>query len=502
MKRGIILLGMVLCMAQGHAQNHQQQKQQSAFDKFWKSASAEFDDFAKQNEEEFDRFRQKIMDEFIAFVREPWKEFKETKPQPLPKEDDVPPVVMPKEDQNKPVEDKPVLIDSIIAPVPVMPEPQPTPIVPIKVVPVEMEKTVSFTFFGTLGKVRFDTDKRIVLKGVDENSIADGLKSIRQKDYDNMLIDCLALRKDLKLSDWAYLQMLKALADRICGKGTNESALTLAYLYMQSGYKMRIATDGYKLYILYASKHQLWEQAFHIDGDIFYGLEQLPSRLFVSQAAFPKEQEMSLWINSNQLFAQVASTPRTVTSEKYPTVKFSTSVNKNLIDFYSTYPTSMVDDDFMTRWAMYANTPMDKQVAEQVYPSLRTVLKGLTQLETANRLLDLIQTGMEYEYDNKLWGHDRAFFAEESIFYPYCDCEDRSILYTRLVRDLMGLDCILIYYPGHLACAVAFTEDVKGDYIMLDGRKFVVTDPTYIGAPVGTTMPEMDNKTANVIILQ
>ena len=66
----------------------------------------------------------------------------------------------------------------------------------------------------------------------------------------------------------------------------------------------------------------------------------------------------------------------------------------------------------------------------------------------------------------------------------------------------MGLDCVLIYYPGHLASAVNFTEDVKGDYIQINGKKFVICDPTYIGAPVGMSMPGMDNKTANLILLE
>ena len=72
----------------------------------------------------------------------------------------------------------------------------------------------------------------------------------------------------------------------------------------------------------------------------------------------------------------------------------------------------------------------------------------------------------------------------------------RFYLYKQFVQlQLLG-------YPGHLACAVNFTEDVKGDYIMVDGKKFVVTDPTYIGAPVGRTMPDMDNAKAKVILLE
>ena len=163
----------------------------------------------------------------------------------------------------------------------------------------------------------------------------------------------------------------------------------------------------------------------------------------------------------------------------------------------------MVDDDMMTRWAMYANTPMETEVKAQLYPQLVAQLKGLSQKEAVERILNWVQTGFEYEYDNKAWGHDRAFFTEETLFYPYCDCEDRSILLTRLVRDLLHLKCILVYYPGHLASAVELTgTDAKGDCIMLDGHKYIIADGTYINAPLGRTMPQMDNSTAKVILLE
>ena len=70
------------------------------------------------------------------------------------------------------------------------------------------------------------------------------------------------------------------------------------------------------------------------------------------------------------------------------------------------------------------------------------------------------------------------------------------------MRDLVGLKCLLVYYPGHLAAAVAFNGNVTGDYIMQNGVKYIVSDPTYIGASVGRTMPQMDNSTATVIILE
>ncbi len=490
MKRYIILLSIALCVAEGHAQRLNRGKLHNSLDDFRKEARAELEEFRKQ-----------CMEDFIAFVRNPWKEFEEEKPVPMPKEDEVPPVVIPKEDEDKPVEPKPVIIDDVVKPVPV--PPQPKPVAPIEEVPAPVVKFVDFSFFGTPAQVRFDMANRVHLNGLSAESIANAFGAFSGDAYDNLIVDCLALREKLQLSDWAYMKMLQALSQKIAADNPNDAALLLAYLYMQSGYRMRLATDNSRLYVLFASRHQIYEHNYYtLDNINYYGVDQLPARLFICEASFPKEQNLSLLITRGQKFSANKGAARTIQSARYGNVKFSVAVNKNLVEFYNTYPTSMLYDNFMTRWAMYANTPMDADVKAQVYPQLKECLKGLSQKEAVERLLNLVQTGFKYEYDDKVWGDDRAFFTEESLYYPFCDCEDRSIMLTRMVRDLLGLKCILIYYPGHLASAIELTEgNVAGDYIMLDGHKYIIADGTYINASLGRTMPDMDNKTAKVILL-
>ena len=46
-----------------------------------------------------------------------------------------------------------------------------------------------------------------------------------------------------------------------------------------------------------------------------------------------------------------------------------------------------------------------------------------------------------------------------------------------------------------------FNDEVFGDYLVYDQKKYIVCDPTYIGAPVGRTMPNMNNQEAQIIIL-
>lgn len=488
--KSLIILGVTICsVAMGHAQKINSAKSRSEMDKFVKSMT-----------EDFDKFRQQSMAEFSEFVKNPWKEFEETKPIPKPSPKPVPPVIM-EDDKDKPIENKPIIIDEVVAPV--IEEPQPQPLEPIKEIPVVSPSYLNFSFFGTKEKVKLEQGNLPCLGGVDERSVANMLQALSSDDFDNLIIDCLEIRKNRKLSDWGYIQMLKSMALEAYPNNKNEAQLLMAYLYFQSGYKMRLASDGSNLYMLFASKHLIFEKpSFSVDGENFYGVDELPARLYICQTSFPNEKPLSLLLSTNQLLSCNKTTDRTISSIKYPDMKFSVSVNKNLMDFYSTYPTSALDGNIMTRWAMYANTPLDNNVSSTLYPELKSLLKGKTELEATNILLNTIQTGLTYEYDDKVWGGDRAFFAEESLYYPYCDCEDRSILLTRLVRDLLGLNCLLVYYPGHLAAAIEYTDKtVNGDYITLDGRKFVIADPTYINAPIGLTMPGMDNEKAKVIIL-
>ena len=169
---------------------------------------------------------------------------------------------------------------------------------------------------------------------------------------------------------------------------------------------------------------------------------------------------------------------------------------------FNTYPQACFNGDQTTRWAAYANTPMEKSVKDMLYPSLKKTVTGMSERDAVGVILNWVQTAFEYGYDDQIWGGDRAFFAQETLYYPYCDCEDRAILFSRLVRDLVGLDVVLLYYPGHLATAVAFSNEVNGDYLTYKSRKYVVCDPTYINAGVGRTMPGMNNQEAQVIALK
>lgn len=461
----------------------------------------DFSNFVKEINEDYSKFISEIKQKYIEFVRHPWKEFEAEVPIAKPKEDSVPPVIMPKKDRDTPITPKPVVIDEVVKPEPIMDRPE--PVEPIINTPIESPQTLKVPFYGNIASVRYDKSKGVTLNSLSESKIADALKQICSANSENLVYDCLKLRDEWKLSDWAYLMLLRKVSDEACGVGTNSAELLMAYAFMQSGYIMRMATDGRKLYMLYGSQNILYNKTYYTFGNYhYYSLLNLPDNIKICQASYPKERSMSLLIDQQPVLNKKLSVVRTVKSKAYPNIVVTSTINKNLLDFYATYPTSFYNDNMMTRWAMYANTPASSEMKKNLYSQLQQHVSGLSEKEAVERILNLIQTGFEYGYDDKVWGGDRAFFPDETLYYPYCDCEDRAILMSRIVRDIVGLKCILVFYPGHLAMAVGFNENVVGDYILLDGQKYVICDPTYIGAPIGWTMTGMDNNKAKVIILQ
>jgi len=452
--------------------------------------------FQQEAKKNYADFRDEANAEYARFLRAAWEYYKVGPVIERPKEEPVPPT--PYEEPDVTPEPKPLPYEEV-APQPA-PQPQPEPISPIK---ENDEKTtvVKITFYGTNLSFRHPKTHRISLRNPSHELFAHAWEELSGDQYDNLIYDCLKAREDYQLCDWGYIQMLKALSEQIYG-ASNEAVFLRAFIFVQSGYTMRLAiSEAGKLYMLIGSQYQLFDQRyFEIDGVYYYPMEEIEDGLQICSGAFEKEQPMTIYINPEQhLAANNVSAPVRRSSQG---VVASSTINKNTIAFYNDYPTGQIGGDCGTRWETYANAPMEECVRLTLYPALQNAIRGVPEKQAVAKLLDWVQTAFEYEYDDKVWGQDRAFFPSESLYYPYADCEDRAILFSRVVRDLLGLDVVLLYYPGHLAAAVCFNQDVKGDYVTVGERRFIICDPTYIGAPIGATMPGMDNKTAKVIPLR
>lgn len=473
-----------------------------SFEEYKRQMLETFADYRSQKKTEFDAYRDKVNSEFIRFMRQAWKKYNGTPALKAPPEiPDVPPVVLPDLEA-------PELPDNEVPYVDVVPltfeDISPIPLITLPDEPKEESEEdnyVEVDFYGTKCRLRFDMTQRVWLGGISEASAADMWEAMCSGPYETLLLDCLLTRKDMVLCDWAYYKFVDSVAKAVYGN-SNESAILSAFIMNQSGYQIKIArSNSETFHLLIGTADGIYKYpSFYVKGQDYYLVDGSDiSSLYIFDMDFPNERAIRLSINESQRFAKGNTEIRNLKSKEYPDASVQVEINKNLLEFYNDYPHPYKSGDINASWMFYAIAPFEAGLKEALLQPLASSIAGKTQEESANIILNFVQTGFDYQTDNEQWGYERPFFPEETMYYPYSDCEDRAILYARLVYELLHLDVVFLYYPGHLATAVRFDEEISGDYILIGGDKYLVCDPTYINAPIGMQMPGLEESAIKVI---
>lgn len=457
--------------------------------------------FKQEKESEYKNFRNEINKRYSEFMRQKWAWFNSEKSIDNI-ENEIEPMPAPEAPDKKEVEnlEKEVLLYKNIVNIKRSVK-QPKPVVPIKEVN-QAESNFNFYVYGTKMNVRLKENSKYKLKGSDENDVADMWDYLSDESFNNLIRDCLTLRIKHNMCDWAYLNTLKELSCQYYGAGSNESVVLQTFLFNQSGYKARIGRSRTnKLYLMVASPNTIYgKRFFKIANETFYPMDFNENGLFIFTKNYPGEESMNLGIEKEQKFDLALSEDHIIKAKTKDSITVSLKFNSNLMNFYYSYPQSHSNNDEMTKWTVYASTPISSEIKEQLYPVLKDKIKGKNEVEAANTLIGFVQTAFEYQLDDVIWGQDHPFFPEETLFYPFSDCEDRAMLFSTLIRELLGLDTVLLYYPGHLAMAVKFNEKINGKTLVIDGKEYTYCEPTCNNyAPVGWCPPKLKSIKPTVI---
>ena len=379
------------------------------------------------------------------------------------------------------------------------PEPAAEPRLPVSSTPTSPlyrgESGRSKVMYGGLAfYLNNSLNRKCSLNGLNENAIADVYEALCNSDYKPLLADCAQIRKDLRLNDWGVFTLVRQVADTYCGTA-NESIVMQQFLLNEMGYKARMARKATedKMMLFVATDCSIYAHPYiTLNGQNYYNLSgnNEQCQFYMCQKDSPKaKNSVGMQLKEAPLF------PGTVVSSthqaKGSAARVTVDVPKALMDFYKDYP--------QCDYSVYFNAPVNAAMENRILSSLAPLVQGRNEADAANILINFVQTAFQYQTDGQQFGYEKPFFVEELFYYPYSDCEDRAMLFSYLVRKLLGLDVVLLDYPEHIATAVRFNGNVSGDYLMVNGRKYIVCDPTYIGASIGMTMPRYKTVSAKVL---
>ena len=326
-----------------------------------------------------------------------------------------------------------------------------------------------------------------------EKAVADAYEAMCKADYKPLLADCCQLKKDLKLNDWGVFLFVRDVSNALCADA-HASVVMQQFLLNELGYKSKMArrADRDQMLLFVATDCKMYGRPYFTkDGLNYYNLTSDETcQFYMCQEDSPKaKSNIDMQITNAPLLN--SGMVNSVHKNGAGTVAVSVDVPKSLMLFYKSMP--------QCDYSVYVNAKVNPAVADRLLSSLAPIVEGKSETEAANLLINFVQTGFKYATDQEQFDYEKPFFVEELFYYPYCDCEDRAVLYSYLVRNLLKLDVVLLDYPNHIATAVCFNENVSGDFVTIEGKKYIVCDPTYIGASIGKAMPQFKRVAAKVL---
>lgn len=297
----------------------------------------------------------------------------------------------------------------------------------------------------------------------------------------------LALQKKTGLSDYLMYEMTMAYLDHKLHNANDASKMSVAhYLLANMGFGVRIAMDenDNPLMLLpftediYGRSRVNLSKWYYVYGTP--GREEKPRRELRSPYVPSNASEgKSLNLRMNGLNLPVKKYHYSIAHND---MKLEGDLNENVMAMIYRYP-QMTTSGF-------AASMISPEVRDDVVKQVKEQLAGMEPMKAADKLLSMIQYGFPYATDDNFHGFEKPYFFEEMLYYPKSDCEDRSVFFSYLLWNALGLENDLITYPNHEATAIKADQVWGGyDHYYRKANKFFISDPTYIGAATGQCMP-------------
>jgi hypothetical protein len=465
---------------------------QTDFERFKRAQQSAYSNYAQKRQADFANYRDSINRAYADFLKQAWEDFPSKEKQPLfTKPIQVPPIAKPETPKPRPMQ---VLPDKSKVPErpqpeqPILPKPQPQ-----SEIPQPTNNYIQARFLGTNIRLQQQAFAPPHLADVSDQSVARYWLALSELPLLKGCDDINRIKTELLLNDWGMYLLIEMFFSTYFPRGTKaEKAVFTVFMLNQLGYKAKVGRINGRLYAMIAFRNEVTNTIFITNSEgVKYTIlnNTIPSPVGTCPVDYPDAR--------NYLDLSMPHSPRLTRDVATRQFKDGTALtyNSNLTALYRDYP--------CMEFTRYAEAAMDEILLASIRQRIEPQLRDKSQEDAVNLLLNFVQNDFEYKTDDEQFGHEKFFFPEETIASAYSDCEDRSILFSQLVRNLLGMKVVLLYYKGvHLATAIHFDNPAtSGDYVMFDGGKYIICDPTYQNATLGMSMPALRDTPVNILPL-
>lgn len=474
------------------------------FESFRRERERDMQEFAARRDSAMMRYNERFREfvdqrnrEYAEYLKNDWERFqlfKSGEPFEEPKPEVIP-LFDPQEDIRGEVNiEKLVPVEARLAPREVFRE-------PVQLKPLEKidhTRQIQVNYYGRSISIPVDRSFwGLQARGIEENDVAGWFSRAGETNYIPTLVAVLEIAGEMNMNDWALYMLVKKLGAELSRNNHNTNVLYSWFLLQQAGYDIRVGRQDDLLLPLMPFNDMVYNIPLtQIGQKQFAVIEGNPEKQLFTyrQAMSGAYRGFDLSFTHSPKFAEQANTKAISFSYNGKAISFELEYDPVLVAMLQNQPQSDAN--------VYFDSDASVSLVRSGDRNLRSLLTNKSYHDKVSFLLRMTQTAFEYQTDIEQFGFQKFMFPDEVIHYAASDCDDRTALFAWLVRNYAGKQVAAVQYNDHIATAVHFASgNPSGDFFTLDGKHFVIADPTYVNAPIGKTMPKYVGKSPKVWLI-
>lgn len=367
-------------------------------------------------------------------------------------------------------------------------------------------KELVLDFYGDSLILAADASVPVDLKeAISKKGITDFYTSLKAGCFQPLIKELLQYRDSKKLDDWFYYQLIRTTAEKLSPKAANYHRYTLYkwFLLNESGYSatLRYRNDTLLLYI--RSEENIYDIPYYMVNDKQYvclNYHDYNNKVDVDAKSFTT---IALNDAGNNRFSYKVTQLPLIRKNNYTVkqlqfdyknkeYKFNVLLDQQVQKIFTNYP--VVD------YAAQFGIPLSQTTYNSLVPLLRDAVTGMNQQQGVDYLMHFTRSAFLFETDTKAYGKEKRLSPEQTLFYEYSDCEDRSAFFFFLIKEIYNLPMIVLSYPTHITVAVQFNKPI-GTPILYNGEPYWVCEPTpqKKDLKIGQLLPSLKKQAYEVV---
>ncbi|MFN4973039.1 MAG: hypothetical protein ACK45I_07045 [Bacteroidota bacterium] len=171
---------------------------------------------------------------------------------------------------------------------------------------------------------------------------------------------------------------------------------------------------------------------------------------------------------------------------------FSARINVSLTSYYRELPTISIN-------TVYLNYGVSESVRQSLIKELKRAVYDMRTEVAVDFILKFTQQSFDYRKDEDVYGVEKFSFPEETLVNRFSDCEDKAMLFASMIREVLGLKSVALYYKDaqHINVAIQRWSTNMNGNVQFNDEKYIVCEPTMKGFAIGQN--SLSTQVANLI---